>query len=38
LGIITEGGGFAIHFHGEANLFALVLVHTGMVEESKAEK
>jgi hypothetical protein len=37
LGIITEGGGLAIHFRGEANLLVLVLVHTGMVEESRAE-
>jgi hypothetical protein len=35
LRIITEGGGLAIHFHGEANYF---VCFTGIVEESGAEK
>jgi hypothetical protein len=35
LGIITEGGGLAIHFCGNAHSF---LCFAGMVEESGAEK
>jgi hypothetical protein len=35
LGIITEGGGVAIHFRGEAHSF---VCFAGMVEESGAEK
>jgi hypothetical protein len=35
LGIITEGGGLAIHFRGEAHSF---VCFTGMVEENRAEK
>jgi hypothetical protein len=34
-GIITEGGGLAIHFRGEAHFF---ICFAGMVEESGAEK
>jgi hypothetical protein len=34
-GTITEGGGLAIHFRGEAHTFVL---SAGMVEESGAEK
>jgi hypothetical protein len=35
LGIITEGGGLAIHFRGEVHPF---VCSAGMVEESGAEK
>jgi hypothetical protein len=35
LGIITEGGGLAIHFRGEAHSF---VCFAGMEEESGAEK
>jgi hypothetical protein len=35
LGIITKGGGLAIHFRGEAHSF---VCFAGMVEESEAEK
>jgi hypothetical protein len=35
VGTITEGGGLAIHFRGEAHSF---VCFAGMVEESGAEK